>query len=99
MTTSLPIPAYDAGAAAKALLGDIWCEATAAYWMRRAEQFEAARPRRGDYTGNATAQEIYERYDSLTAAAQACRARAAFLDASIAEYDDTLTALAAGAAA
>lgn len=95
----LPIPRYDAGAAAKALLGDVWCEATAAYWLRRAAQLEAARPRRSDYNGNATLQEISDRYADLTQAAEACRARAAFLDASLAEYEDTLATLAAGAAA
>lgn len=51
--------------------------ATATFWERRATEFEAARPRMGDHHGKASRDELRERYDRLTAMAEACRNRAA----------------------
>jgi len=45
-------------------------------WTRRAEMLEWARPRAGDWHGNATREELRARYDRLTEDAQACRNRA-----------------------
>lgn len=59
------------------LLTDALNEATRAYWLRRAEAFEAARPHPGDFHGRATRAELSARWQRLTAIAQACRARAA----------------------
>lgn len=61
---------------AQRLIRDAFNEATAAYWLRRAEQFEAARPKPGDYFGQATREEVRAQYDRLTMTAHACRARA-----------------------
>ncbi len=81
------------------VLQDAFADASAAQWLRRAEQLEAARPRPGDFTGRATPAELAERSRRLTAAAEACRARAQLHDVSRTQLDDTLKALAAGAAA
>lgn len=59
------------------VLQDALTEATAAYWLRRARQFEAARPRPGDYHGAATVDELRDGWRRLTGVAQACRNRAA----------------------
>ncbi len=51
-------------------------EAEAATWERRAAMLEWARPRPGDWHGQATREELRARYDRLTEQAQACRNRA-----------------------
>lgn len=65
--------------AADALL-EAWLWASARFWERRAAELEAARPRRNDFTGLATAADLTAAYDRLTAAAAACRTRAAGAD-------------------
>jgi hypothetical protein len=55
---------------------DSYAEASARYWRRRADIFAAALPRTGDFTGNATAQEIEERRQRIAATILACRERA-----------------------
>jgi hypothetical protein len=54
-------------------------EATPEHWQRRADTFENARPRPGDYNGRATAQDLAERDARCAATAQACGNKAAFL--------------------
>lgn len=61
---------------ARRVLMDAINEATAGYWLRRAAQFEAARPQPGDHTGHATANDRASRDQRLASIAQACRARA-----------------------
>ena len=51
-------------------------EALAATWDRRRQALLAARPRAGDFHGRATREQLRERFEILTAAAEACRARA-----------------------
>lgn len=58
------------------ILRDAMNEATAAYWLRRAEAFEAARPRPGDYPGNATMRDLRDADQRCRAAADACRRQA-----------------------
>lgn len=58
------------------LLTDAIGEATRAYWLKRAADFENARPRIGDFHGQATPAQLRERWHKLTAVANACRARA-----------------------
>ncbi len=55
------------------VLQDALNEATSAYWLRRAAQFEDARPRLGDYHGRATRDELRTRWHELTEIALACR--------------------------
>ncbi|WP_343909043.1 hypothetical protein [Nocardioides aquiterrae] len=59
------------------VLQDALNEAMAAYWLRRAEQFEAARPTLADFRGEASAAELGARWRELDEVARACRARAA----------------------
>jgi hypothetical protein len=58
------------------VLQDALTEATAGYWIRRAEQFEAAAPRRGEYHGSATADQVMATRARCIATAQACRLHA-----------------------
>lgn len=57
-------------------LQDMLTEATSAYWTRRAEAFDAARSRPGDYPGRTTAEQRAARDRRLATVAQACRHRA-----------------------
>ncbi len=55
---------------------DALSEATSAYWCRRADQFERARPTLDDFAGNATDTQRRAKWHELAAVARACRARA-----------------------
>lgn len=61
----------------KRVVQDALAEATAAYWHRRANQFEAVLPRPGDFTGDATPEQLEARHRRITECVQACRHRAA----------------------
>jgi hypothetical protein len=58
------------------LLQELFNEATALYWQRRAQDFERARPRAGEYMGRASAEELAEADARCAAVAEACRSRA-----------------------
>jgi len=87
-------PHANRGAFAFRILCDAYLDADARYWRRRAEQLEAARPRRGDFNGQATVADLLAAGERLTEAAQACRNRAAYVEASIAEFTHTISDLA-----
>lgn len=55
-------------------------DALAHTWTRRAEVFEWAAPKPGDFTGRATAAELAERQARCEATALACRQKAALLE-------------------
>jgi len=61
------------------VMADALQEATAAYWRRRAETFQAAMPRATDFTGQASAEDIEARRMRLAAVTLACRQRAVFM--------------------
>ena len=48
-------------------------------WLRRARQLEDARPRPGDWHGQATREDLADRYARLTEQAAACREHAELL--------------------
>jgi hypothetical protein len=54
-------------------------ESDPAYWLRRAEQFHAAAPRRSDFHGRATCQQLAEATQRCRETARACRGKTAFL--------------------
>jgi hypothetical protein len=54
------------------VLQDALTEATAQYWMHRAHQFQQTAPRLGEYHGNATRDELNQRWLDCMATAQAC---------------------------
>lgn len=58
------------------ILQDALTEATSAYWLRRARDFESARSRPNDYLGESTSADVAARDARLTGLANACRARA-----------------------
>jgi hypothetical protein len=61
------------------VLQDALTEATAEYWLQRAERFEAAAPRLDEYHGTATRDELNEAWTRCHATALACRNRAQLL--------------------
>jgi hypothetical protein len=61
------------------VLQDALTEATAIYWKRRAEALERALPRRDDFHGAATREDLRERYDALQRDILACRRHANLL--------------------
>lgn len=61
------------------VLQDALAQATADHWDRRATDLEHARPRRGDYHGQATPRDRALKHRQLTDAATACRNKATLL--------------------
>ena len=61
---------------ARRLLTDCLNEATRSYWLKRAESFERAKPRVGDFHGASTREELSERWRRADEIARACRMRA-----------------------
>lgn len=58
------------------ILQDALAEATAEYWRRRAQTLEAALPRRGDFTGRATPEQLEEQRMRVASTVLACRQKA-----------------------
>jgi hypothetical protein len=58
------------------ILQDALTEATAAYWLRRAEQFEAAAPQPTDYSGHASQEQLTKAWVQCQTAASTCRRHA-----------------------
>jgi hypothetical protein len=61
------------------VLQDALTEATVQYWERRARQFQQAAPRRGEFHGSATTEELDAAYQRCMATAEACLRRAELL--------------------
>jgi hypothetical protein len=58
------------------VLQDALTEATAQYWLRRAEQLEAAAPKPDDYRGLASDEQLTNAWVQCITAAAACRRHA-----------------------
>jgi hypothetical protein len=58
------------------VLQDALTEATAQYWVHRAHQFQQAAPRLDEYRGQATSEQLTERWVECMATAAACRRHA-----------------------
>lgn len=58
------------------VLQDALAQATRSHWLRRGAGWEAARPRRGDFTGQATIADLVEADRRCAETALACRRRA-----------------------
>lgn len=69
-------PRFDLDNIARRILQDALSEANADHWRRRARLLEQALSRPGDYTGQATPEQIAERDERLRAAILACSLRA-----------------------
>jgi hypothetical protein len=61
------------------LLQDALTTATTAYWVHRAYQFQQAAPRADEYHGNATVEELRERWWNCMNTSLACRRHADLL--------------------
>ena len=59
------------------VIADALAEATSAYWLKRADDFEWARPSLADFPGDATLDQRRAKWRELTEVATACRNRAA----------------------
>lgn len=59
------------------VLQDALNEATRSYWLRRAETFEDAKPRLGEFHGAAIPAELSRQWNRAHQTAEACRNRAA----------------------
>ncbi len=70
------------------IVQEILAEAEGIYWMRRAEQFEAARPKAGDYRGRASDDDLRARDVRLAEIAEACRRKAKVMMMADAEVSD-----------
>ncbi|MFY0406911.1 hypothetical protein [Solicola sp. PLA-1-18] len=70
-------------------------EATAFYWQKRADRFEAARPRPDDYVGHASPEQIAETDARIRAKADNCRAHADIAPRWVEQITDLATAEAA----
>lgn len=57
-------------------LTEVFLSAERAWWLRRAEDFERAKPRLGDNFGRLTREEVRAQWHRLDELARACRARA-----------------------
>ena len=58
------------------VLQDALTEATAQYWIHRAHQFQQAAPRLDEYRGQATSEQLTERWLECMATMQACLSQA-----------------------
>lgn len=77
------------------LIQDAIATAAPWFWLRRAQTFEDARPRSGDYIGQATAADLAERDARLAGSAEVCRLHARFLTENptpLAAYERNLVA-------
>ena len=61
------------------VLQDALTEAMAGHWDRRAQQWEAAAPCKGDYHGGASRTELLEAFERCQGIARACRSHAGLL--------------------
>jgi hypothetical protein len=75
------------------VLQDALTEATAQYWLRRTQAFEQAAPRPGEYNGNATPEELRERWKECVNTAKACRRHAQLLMSQPEEISDEVRAV------
>jgi hypothetical protein len=66
-------------------LQDALTAADVQYWLRRAEAFEDAAPRAGDYCGQASREELRAAYQRCMDTARTCRAHAQLLRESYGE--------------
>jgi len=75
------------------VLTDALAEMTADYWLRRAEQFQAAMHKPGDFVGLCSTEQIEANNQLLAAKAEACRNRAVLCEASDDDLDTIRAAL------
>lgn len=69
------------------VLADVLVSASRAWWLRRAEEIDAAKPRPGEMHGRATRADLSARWQRLDEMARACRARAELCSRQAAEHD------------
>lgn len=95
MTTTDPVDELRRDVAFRALQ-DAWLQGTRSFWLRRARDFEWVLT--GDRSARPTVEQLAAN-PAVAATIAACRARADLRDLALVDLSDTLTDLAAGAAA
>jgi len=68
------------------VLQDALTEVLPDYWRNRAQQFEDAAPKLGEFHGNATSEELRARWRECKTTAQACRNHAELLEAGLPDH-------------
>lgn len=79
MNFKLATLAAELGPFARRVVEEALTTAMPAFWERRAEQLDDARPRRSDFNGRASSAELAERDRRLAEQAAACREHAELL--------------------
>lgn len=69
------------------LLLEVLLSSERTWWLRRAEDFEQAKPMRGQFSGQATPAQLSAQWQRFDEMARACRARAELCSRSAAERD------------
>jgi hypothetical protein len=91
----ITIPTFDIDHFRARILQDALTEATAQYWEHRAQQFQQAAPRLGEFHGTATRDELNEAWTRCHTTAAACRRHADMISGEYPEpiSDEVLTVL------
>jgi hypothetical protein len=82
---------FDPDKVFRGLMADVFLTESARQWRARAETFRAARPQPGDFVGESTVDERREAWRRLSAIAEACEARAAFIEAGHGDFPEVET--------
>lgn len=61
------------------VISDAVADASRTFWLKRAEDFERAKPTAEDFNGKASIEELRQRWRWCHNTAQACRNKAAFI--------------------
>lgn len=72
----------------RGILADAFREGQRQWWLKRAEDFERAKPKSGDFHGRATREELSRRWQWLDGVERACRAKAEMV-----RFDDDVETL------
>lgn len=72
------------------VIQDALNEARRRWWLQRAEDFERAKPRPGEYAGQATIEQLRARWKWCHHTAQACRNKAALVPLTLDEFQAEL---------
>lgn len=75
------------------VLQDAINDARRQWWLKRAEDFERAKPHPNDYHGRATLDELRARWRWCHQTAQACRNRAALIPLAREDFDAEIAAI------
>lgn len=94
---TVSIPDFDNWS--RRVIQDALNESTRAFWLKRAEDFERAKPRPDEYHGNKTREQLRAQWLWCHETAQACRNKAVMVSLDDDAFDADLSAMLDGEAA